>query len=139
MGSEMCIRDSIHTEYKGDKISLINKIKKSGKKAGLAFKMQSDPLANLDLLKLAEYVLLLTIPKPGSSGQKFDTSSFERISRINSLPFRNKFVLCVDGGIDESIVSFIDAENIVSGSSVLRNPSPKKQIMRLQTAGRYEI
>ena len=32
----------------------------------------------------------------------------------------------------------IVAENIVSGSSVLKNADPKRQIMRLQTAGRYE-
>ena len=60
------------------------------------------------------------------------------IKTINSLPFRNNFTLCVDGGVNEQIVNFLEAENIVSGSSVLKNSNPKKQIMRLQTAGRYE-
>ena len=60
------------------------------------------------------------------------------IKKLNDLPFRNKFTLCVDGGINEHIVNLLEAENIVSGSSVLENSDPKKQIMRLQTVGRYE-
>ena len=34
--------------------------------------------------------------------------------------------------------TFKNAENIVSGSSVLKSSNPKRQILRLQTAGRYE-
>jgi len=71
-------------------------------------------------------------------GQKFDTIGFDRIKELNSLSFRNQFVLCVDGGVNENIINLLEAENIVSGSSVLKNPDPKRQIMRLQTVGRYE-
>ena len=92
----------------------------------------------LELLKKADYVLLLTIPNPGSSGQKFDMDGLDRIKRINKLPFRNQFVVCVDGGVNENIVNMLEVENIVSGSSVLKSPNPRKQIMRLQTVGRYE-
>ena len=129
----------IHSEIKHDITSIFDKIKKSGKKAGLAFTMSTNPKDELELLKMADYVLLLTIPEPGSSGQKFDTANFKRIKELNSLSFRNEFVLCVDGGVNENIISFLSAENIVSGSSVLNNASPKQQIMRLQTSGRYEI
>ena len=47
-------------------------------------------------------------------------------------------MLCIDGGVNENIVNMLEAENIVSGSSVLKSTNPKRQIMRLQTLGRYE-
>ena len=83
-------------------------------------------------------MLLLTLEKPGSSGQKFDIDGLKRIKQINALSFRNQFVLCVDGGVNENIIGILEAENIVSGSFVLKSTDPKRQIMRLQTVGRYE-
>ena len=41
-------------------------------------------------------------------------------------------------GVNENIIGILEAENIVSGSSVLKSPDPKRQIMRLQTVGYYE-
>ena len=90
------------------------------------------------LLEKVGHVLLLTIQNPGSSGQKFDGAGLEKIGKINNLPFRNQFVLCVDGGVNEYIVGSLEAEYIVSGSSVLKSTDPKRQIMRLQTIGRHE-
>ena len=113
-------------------------IKSKGKKPGLALTLTTNIDEEMELLKQSVYVLLLTISNPGSSGQKFDMDGLERIKQINSLPFRKQFMLCVDGGVNENIVNLLDAENIVSGSSVLNNSDPRKQIMRLQTVGRYE-
>ena len=60
-----------------------------------------------------------------------------KIRKLNSLSFRNSFTLCIDGGINESIINLIHAENVVSGSSVLDSNNPKEQIMKLQTSNRY--
>ena len=128
----------IHAESQDDVESLIKKIKKNDKKAGIALTMGTNPEEVLALLKLADYVLLLTLEKPGSSGQKFDIDGLKRIKQINTLSFRNQFVLCVDGGVNENIIDMLEAENIVSGSFVLKSTDPKRQIMRLQTVGRYE-
>jgi len=128
----------VHAECDENVSEIFEMIKNSGKKAGLAITMATNPHEVIELLKKTDYVLLITIPKLGSSGQKFDMDGLERIKQINSMPFRNQFVLCVDGGVNENIVNLLKAENIVSGSSVLRSSDPKKQIMRLQTIGRYE-
>mgnify|MGYP001452086938 CR=1 FL=1 len=128
----------VHAESEEDVVIILEEIKNQGKHPGLALTLDTDPESIIKLLKKASYVLLLTIPKPGFSGQKFSMDAIGRIKQINNLPFRDKFTLCVDGGVNENIVSLLDAENIVSGSSVLRNQNPKKQIMRLQTMGRYE-
>ena len=117
---------------------MIEKIKQNEKKAGIALTMETKPEEIETLIKKVDYVLLLTIPKPGSSGQKFDTMGLDRIKQINDLSFRNQFILCIDGGVNGNIVGSLEAENIVSGSSVLKSVNPKRQIMRLQTAGRYE-
>lgn len=128
----------VHAECSENVDELLDKIKNSGKEPGLAVTMSTEPSKIINLLEKSTYVLLLTIPNPGASGQKFDSNGFERIKELNSLPFRNNFTLCIDGGVNESIVSMLKAENIVSGSSVLMNENPKRQIMKLQTSGRYE-
>ncbi len=128
----------VHAECDENVTEILERIKNSGIKAGLAITMATNPHEVIELLKKTDYVLLLTIPKPGSSGQKFDLDGLARIKQINSLLFRSQFVLCVDGGVNENIINMLEAENIVSGSSVLKNPDPKRQIMRLQTVSRYE-
>ena len=128
----------IHAECNENIDEIFNKIKSAGKNAGLALTMKTKITDVIHYIKKADYILLLTIPSPGSSGQKFDIDGLNKIKEVNALKFRNKFKLCVDGGVNEDIINLLDAENIVSGSSVLNNPDPKKQIMRLQTVGRYE-
>ena len=63
----------------------------------------------------------------------------KKIEELNKLPFRNDFILCIDGGVNDKIISLLKAENIVSGSAVLNHQTPQKQILRLQTAGRHEM
>ena len=128
----------VHAECKENVSQTLDLIKESGRHPGLALQLSTKLNDVVDLLKKSEYVLLLTIPSPGSSGQSFDNRGIKRIKELNDLSFRNKFTLCVDGGINDSIVSYIKAENIVSGSSVLLDENPKNQILRLQTSGMYE-
>ena len=128
----------VHYECKENLKELFTLIKGDGKKIGMALTMNTNIKKVTGLIKNVDYVLLLTIPNPGNSGQKFDTEGLTKIKEINNLPFRENFNLCVDGGVNEDIVNILEAENIVSGSSVLKNQNPKRQIMRLQTSSRYE-
>ena len=128
----------VHGESNQDNFEIVKNISRNGKLVGVALMISSDINDYIELLKKADYVLLLTINNPGKSGQNFHSSAFSKIEEINNLPFRNQFVLCVDGGINVSIASHINAECIVSGSSVLKNDYPSHQIMRLQTGSRFE-
>ena len=127
----------IHPEYCEDIYDLYSTIKKAGKKFGLAFLFTTDIKKFESIIKLADNILLLSIKNPGLSGQEFQLKSLEKINFLNKHQYRNQFSLCIDGGVNEDIVSLLKAEDIVSGSSVLNNENPKKQIMRLQTASRY--
>ncbi len=128
----------VHAECKDNVEQIFSDIRASNKKTGLAITLDTDPSKIIDLLKISDYVLILTIPKPGFSGQKFDSRGFDLIKKINDIDFRKNFVLCVDGGVNENIVDKLNADHIVSGSCVLNSNNPKRKIMRLQTIGRYE-
>jgi ribulose-phosphate 3-epimerase len=128
----------VHAECDENILDIFEEIKSYGKKPGLAMMLSTNVEDKIELLEVSEYVLLLTIANPGKSGQKFDLDGVSSIKKINSLPFRNQFSLCVDGGVNEDIIKLIEAEYVVSGSSVLKNSNPKRQIMRLQTQGRYD-
>ena len=83
-------------------------------------------------------ILVLSIEKPGFSGQKFNEKSYKLIERINSLKDRKSFNVCVDGGIKSNLINKFVSEKIVSGSDVLNSEYPIKKIMKLQTLARYE-
>ena len=129
----------VHGDINQDISPIISEIRNVGKLVGIALRTTSEINNYIDLLKKADYVLLLTIENPGNSGQVFHSSAFKKIEQLNNLSFRNRFVLCVDGGVNTSISKLINSECIVSGSSVLDDSDPIKQIMRLQTNSRYEI
>ena len=111
------------------------------------FKQCTEQIKSIDIsrcglegyqLKIVDAVLLLTIPEPGRSGQKFDMEGLVYIEQLNAMQIREKIRICVDGGVNEKIAPQLQVENIVSGSSVLNHKYPKNQILCLQTAGRYE-
>lgn len=83
-------------------------------------------------------ILILSIKKPGESGQKFNESSYNLIERINLLKTRNKIIVCVDGGVKSNLINKFTSEKVVSGSDVLNSDHPVRRIMKLQTVARYE-
>lgn len=122
----------IHIEINEDIAELLNIIKKSGTKPGIAVTMETDISKIESVLIDFEYLLLLTIENPGYSGQDFHPKAQEFISQINKFKNRKDFRLCIDGGVKLSNSVSIDAEYLVSGSTVLNNEDPKLQILKLQ-------
>jgi pentose-5-phosphate-3-epimerase/putative flippase GtrA len=128
----------IHWECEEQIETIIKQIQQAGKKVGIALCMGSEPTLIESHLKNLDAVLLLTIPEPGRSGQKFDVDGLQYIEKLNAMPFRKNIRICVDGGVNEKIAPQLKVEDVVSGSSVLNHCDPKGQILCLQTAGRYE-
>ena len=83
--------------------------------------------------------MILSIENPGFSGQKFNKNSFDLIDRIDKRKDRKKLSLLVDGGVNSKIIKKINCEKIASGSAVLSSKKPILEIMKLQTAFRYEV
>ena len=121
-----------HFEISEEIEKIKNSIKKLNIKPGLVLHASKnyDDIENL----IASYqeILVLCIEKPGESGQKFLDISNSLIEKINNLKIRDKFNLCVDGGLSQKNISKIDCEKIVSASNVFKNINPKRQITNLQ-------
>lgn len=129
----------VHWESSENVAQVIKSIQDSGVKAGVALTTKTPIEDVIDLIPSIDALLLLTIEKPGHSGQTFVPSSLNSIESLNKLPNRRNFAVCIDGGVNEKIIPLLAVEDVVSGSNVLSNKDPKNQILKLQTAGRYEL
>lgn len=129
----------VHPTMDEDLSEVIDKINLSKVEAGIALSVY-EPLEIIDYyikIKKIKHVLLLTIPQPGFSGQKFDMSALPILERLNAHKNRSEFEICVDGGVNDSTVKYLNVESVVSGSYILGAPNPIKNIMHLQTSGEY--
>ena len=126
-----------HNEIE-DKEKVIKKILERNKIPGLVLH-SIHKYENLEkTIENFEEILILSINKPGVSGQKFNEESYNLINRINLLKIRNNLNVCVDGGVKSNLINKFTSEKVVSGSDVLNSENPVKKIMMLQTVARYE-
>ena len=129
----------VHPTMDENLSEVIDKINSSNVEAGIALSVY-EPLEIIDSYietKKIKHVLLLTIPQPGFSGQKFDASALPFLEKLNAHKNRSEFKICVDGGVNDSTVKYLNVESVVSGSYILGAPNPIKNIMHLQTSGEY--
>ena len=129
----------IHPTIDENLSEVIDKINFSKVEAGIALSVY-EPIEIIDSYienNKIKHVLLLTIPQPGFSGQKFDISALPILEKLNVHKNRSEFEICVDGGVNDSTVKYLNVESVVSGSYILGAPNPIKNIMHLQTSGEY--
>ena len=129
----------VHPTMDENLSEVIDKINFSNVEAGIALSVY-EPLEIIDSYietKKIKHVLLLTISQPGFSGQKFDASALPLLEKLNAHKNRSEFEICVDGGVNDSTVKYLNVESVVSGSYILGAPNPIKNIMHLQTSGEY--
>jgi len=128
----------LHVELDEVVEPLLKRIRSAGKHPAICLSMDTSVDSIKPLLPLVDMVMMLTIMKPGASGQKFQADALKKIKELNELPERKRLTLCVDGGVNEANIHLLHVERVVSGSSVLNHPLPQSQIMRLQTSSSYE-
>ena len=127
----------VHNEIK-NKMEVIKKIESKKKIPGIVLHSIYDYQNIEEIVKNFNQILILSITKPGVSGQEFNERSYKLINKINLIKLRNKYTVCVDGGVKSKIINKFISEKVVSGSEVLNNPNPIRKIMSLQTLARYE-
>ena len=129
----------VHPTMDENLSTIIDKITSSKVEAGIALSVY-EPIEIIDSYiekNKIKHILLLTIPQPGFSGQKFDVSALPVLEKLNAHKNRSEFEICVDGGVNDSTVKYLNVESVVSGSYILGAPNPIKNIMHLQTSGEY--
>ena len=128
----------IHAEIDEDIQAVFKTIENAGVKSGIAVGISDKLNSIFPYLDQIKHVLLLAIQKPGFSGQKFDMEILPWIEELNQHKNRQNFEICLDGGVNQTTVKYLNVESVVSGSFILSAPNPIKNIMLLQTSGEYE-
>jgi pentose-5-phosphate-3-epimerase/putative flippase GtrA len=122
----------VHYEIKENIYKLKDTIVNNGKKFGLAITLDTHPKRILNILEHCYSVLILSIEKPGFSGQKFNLKALEYIDYLNTHLTKKRIKICVDGGIDENIIKILNVDEVVSSSSILKNSNPINQILKIK-------
>jgi ribulose-phosphate 3-epimerase len=128
----------VHRELDENVGDVLEKIRVAGRRAGIALRSDTPVVAAQEFVSSISVLMLLSIRRPGESGQDFEMVTLERIKAVNSWPERKTFALCIDGGVSEKNIHLLNVELVVSGSSVLLAKNAARQIMRLQTSSNYE-
>ena len=123
----------IHWEVKENLDDLRKLIISHNKKFGIAITLNTPPKKIISFLRKSSALLILSVDDPGFSGQKFNFNTFEYIEFFNKLNFRDKFRICVDGGVDKNIVKILDVDDVVSNSSILGSKDPINEIIKFQS------
>ena len=129
---------SIHIEADPHAHRTLSAIRAAGAQAGIAIN-PATPLSALDeVLKFADYVLLMSV-NPGFGGQTFIPESLDKVRRLRKMIDERglKARIEIDGGIDaENIaeVASAGAEIIVSGSAIFGGPDPAVALRKLREA-----
>jgi len=127
---------TIHAETGKHLDRLIQKIKESGAKCGLALNPATSLSAVEYLISKIDKLLVMTV-NPGYGGQKFIPEMLVKIRKARKMiEDSNRFIdLEVDGGINfENVCEVISsgANIIVAGSLIFKNKSPKNTIKKMK-------
>jgi len=127
---------TIHVETGKHLDRLVQNIKESGAKCGLALNPATSLSAVEYLISKIDKLLVMTV-NPGYGGQKFIPEMLLKIRKARKMmEFSNRFIdLEVDGGINfENVCEVISsgANIIVTGSLLFKNKSPKNTIKKMK-------
>lgn len=131
---------TVHAEATVHLHSLLQKIRATGCRAGVALN-PATPLEVLDyVLELTDLVLVMTV-NPGFGGQEFISAVLPKISRLKEKlqAVRSKALIQVDGGINvqtAAAVARAGADILVAGSAVFGAADPAAAIAKIREAAR---
>ena len=126
---------TIHAEIEHDVPSLLERIRKRGRMAGIALK----PGSPLDLIAgwtgLADLILMMTV-EPGFGGQKLDARVIGKIRQLKDLGYRGEIES--DGGIREDNLESLAVNGLtvaVMGTALFGNEDMASCVKRLHRIG----
>jgi ribulose-phosphate 3-epimerase len=129
---------SVHVEADAHLHRTLAAIKSAGAKAGVVLN-PATPIESLnEALPFADYVLVMSV-NPGFGGQKFITSSIDKVRRLRRM-FEERQLetrIEIDGGIGlDNIASVVaaGAEIIVAGSAIFGAADPQAAVRGLREA-----
>ena len=127
----------VHYEIDEDINQIFQSIKLSGKKVGISILFSTDIENILPYLSEVNTVQVLGIFQPGESGQHLEKAALAKLAELNSIKEQYKFNICFDGGVKRENIGSIEADYVVSASSILNADNPVNAIFDLKTSSRY--
>ncbi|EDV28216.1 uncharacterized protein TRIADDRAFT_21066 [Trichoplax adhaerens] len=124
---------TFHIEATDNPLELIDSIKKTGMKVGIAIKPKTPVETILPYIDHANMILVMTV-EPGFGGQKFMSDMMSKVAFL-----RSKFKtlnIGVDGGVSPSNIdqsAKAGANMIVSGSAIIKSQDPRGVISTLKS------
>ena len=123
---------TLHTESHRRPIDVINMIRHTPLKVGLALNPETKVSHIVPLLNHLDQVLVMSV-KPGKGGQKFMEEILYKIETLKELREQNgyHYVINVDGGINEETAKLVKeagADMVVSGSYVCKSEDYNQRI-----------
>ncbi|MGN1299271.1 MAG: ribulose-phosphate 3-epimerase [Candidatus Scatovivens sp.] len=124
------------TKNKERTLNIINEIKQSGVKVGIAISPKTSIDEIKEYLKYIHLVLVMTV-EPGKGGQELIPETINKISELKKYIYENDLDISIeaDGGInDKNIKEVVEAgtDIIVSGSYIVCSDNPKDRINKLK-------
>ena len=126
---------TIHAEIGGKATELLDRIRSSGRMAGVALKPGSSLEMINGLLDQTDLVLMMTV-EPGFGGQKLDERVIGKIRSLKELGYRGEIE--ADGGITEGNLELLADNGLtvaVMGTALFRNENMAECIRRLHRIG----
>ena len=129
---------SVHIEADPHAHRTLSGIRAAGAQAGIAINPGTSLSALDEVLKFADYVLLMSV-NPGFGGQAFIPQSLEKLRRLRKMIEERglKTRIEIDGGIDGDNIAEVasaGAEIIVSGSAIFGADDPALALRELREA-----
>jgi len=123
---------TIHAESHRRPIDVINMIRHTPLKVGLAINPETKVSHIVPLLNHLDQVLVMSV-KPGKGGQKFMEEILYKIETLKELREQNgyHYLINVDGGINEETAKLVKeagADMVVSGSYVCKSDDYNQRI-----------
>ena len=121
-----------HFESDGDKLTIINKIKKYDKEVGIVLNPDTELSEIIPYFSILDYVLLMSV-YPGWSGQKFIPETIKKINKLAEYRKKYNFKIIVDGGVNcENARELINVDILSSSSTILNAENPNFIIKSLK-------
>lgn len=129
---------SVHVEADAHLHRTLASIRAGGAQAGVVLNPATPVETLAEALAFADYVLVMSV-NPGFGGQKFITTSVDKVRRLRRLIDERQLRtrIEIDGGIDlDNIASVVEAgaEIIVAGSAIFGSPDPEIAVKELREA-----
>ena len=128
---------SVHQEACKHLHRVIDQIKQTGAKAGVAINPHTPVSSLVDVLEYVDLVVVMSV-NPGFGGQKFIYRTLNKIEELDKLRtiHNYSYLIEVDGGVgmqnaEKILQAGVDV--LVAGSSVFKSTNPTKSISQLKS------